>query len=139
MTQEQDSNPQDTPVVDVSNFCPKGDVLVVAEQILGELQPVTLELLGAGRLLADKMDRKLKAVVIGYKLDGIARKLIEHGADVVFVADNEELHTYRTLTYRRVLIDLLESLPEPPHTCLLGSTTTGRDSPRASLLTSIPV
>ena len=55
MTQEQDSNPQDTPIVDVSNFCPKGDVLVVAEQILGELQPVTLELLGAGRLLADKM------------------------------------------------------------------------------------
>lgn len=122
MTEEQDSLQ-----VDVSQFCPKGDVLVVAEQILGELQPVTLELLGAGRLLADKMGRKLKSVIIGYNLDGIPQKLIESGADEVFVADDPELFTYRTLTYRRVLIDLLESMSEPPHTCLLGSTTTGRD------------
>src|SRR5262249_3131426 len=60
-------------------------------------------------------------------LGDMPEKLIEHGADLVYVADDPELYTYRTLPYRRVLVDLLESLPEPPHTCLLGSTTTGRD------------
>jgi electron transfer flavoprotein alpha subunit len=126
MTEEQ-KQPQDATPPDVSQFCPKGDVLVVAEHILGELQPVTMELLGAGRLLADKMDRQLKCAVLGYKLGDIPQKLIEHGADIVYVADDPELHMYRTLPYRRVLIDLLESFDEPPHTCLLGSTTTGRD------------
>lgn len=112
---------------DVSQFSPKGDVLVVAEQILGELQPVTLELLGAGRLLADKMERQLIALALGYKLGDIPQKLIEYGADKVYVVDDAELEYYRTLPYRRAVCDFLESLPEPPHTTLLGSTTTGRD------------
>ncbi|MBU6453638.1 MAG: electron transfer flavoprotein subunit alpha/FixB family protein [Cyanobacteria bacterium REEB67] len=112
---------------DVSSFCPKGDVLVIAEQILGELQPVTLELLGAGRILADKMEKNLKCLVIGHNLGDIPQKLIEYGADEVYVAQDEQLANYRTLPYRRVVVDFLESLPEPPHTCLLGSTTTGRD------------
>jgi len=117
----------DAAAVDVSQYCPKGDVLVVAEHILGELQPVTLELLGAGRLLSDKMEKSLIAIVMGHELGDIPQKLIEHGADKVYVADHPELKNYRTLPYRRVLCDFLESLPEPPHTCLLGSTTTGRD------------
>ncbi len=106
---------------------PKGEVMVIAEQILGELQPVTLELLGAGRYLADKLHTTLSAVVMGYNVAEIAQRMIQHGADKVYVADNQELYTYRTLTYRRVVCDLLESLPQPPHIVLLGSTTTGRD------------
>jgi electron transfer flavoprotein alpha subunit len=108
-------------------FCPKGDVLVFAELILGELQPVTLELLGAGRILADKMERELHCIVLGYNLGDIPQTLVEYGADVVYVADHPDLYLYRTLPYRRVVCDFLESLPEPPHTTLLGSTTTGRD------------
>lgn len=113
--------------VDLSSFSPKGDVLVIAEHILGELQPVTLELLGAGRILSDKMERKLKCLVMGYNLGDIPQKLVEYGADEVYVADHEELEKYRTLPYRRVVCDFLETQSEPPHTCLLGSTTTGRD------------
>lgn len=113
--------------IDVSQYCPKGDVLVIAEHILGDLQPVTLELLGAGRILADKMDRSLKCLVMGHKLGDMPQTLVEYGADEVYVADHKELENYRTLPYRRVVCDFLESLPEPPHTCLLGSTTTGRD------------
>ena len=108
--------------IDVSQYCPKGDVLVIAEHILGDLQPVTLELLGAGRILADKMDRSLKCLVMGHKLGDMPQTLVEYGADEVYVADHQELENYRTLPYRRVVCDFLESLPEPPHTCLLGST-----------------
>ena len=113
--------------IDLSKFSPKGDVMVVAEQIMGDLQPVMLELLGAGRLLADKMEKSLIAVIAGYNLGDLPHKLIEYGADTVYVADDPELYCYRTLPYRRVLCDFLESLREAPHTCLLGSTTTGRD------------
>jgi Electron transfer flavoprotein, alpha subunit len=112
---------------DMSAICPIGDVLVIAEHILGDLQPVTLELLGAGRILADKMSRKLLCVVVGYELGDIPQRLLEHGADEVYVAEHKDLKYYRTLPYRRVVCDFLESLPEQPHTCLLGSTTTGRD------------
>jgi electron transfer flavoprotein alpha subunit len=111
----------------INNFCPKGDVLVLAEVAAGELQPVALELLGAGRILADKMERSLLCLVLGDNLGTIPQKLIEYGADVVYVADHAELAQYRTLPDRRVVCDFLESLPEPPHTTLLGSTTTGRD------------
>lgn len=111
----------------VTNFCPKGDVLVIAEVAAGELQPVTLELLGAGRILADKMGRSLLCLVLGRDLNNTPQKLIECGADTVYVADHPELSQYRTLPYRRVVCDFLESLSEPPHTTLLGSTTTGRD------------
>ncbi|MBN9395285.1 MAG: electron transfer flavoprotein subunit alpha/FixB family protein [Candidatus Melainabacteria bacterium] len=121
MTDNQETQP------DVSQFCPKGDVLVIGEQILGDLQPVTLELLGAGRILADKMGQPLKCLIMGHNLGDIPQRLIEYGADEVFVADSPELHVYRTLPYRRVVCDFLDSLSAPPHTCLLGSTTTGRD------------
>jgi len=101
--------------------------MVIAEHIMGDLQPVTLELLGAARMLVEKLGTKVIAVLVGYKMEETAQKLIHHGADVVYYADAESLQVYRTLPYRRVIVDLLESLPEPPHVCLLGSTTTGRD------------
>jgi electron transfer flavoprotein alpha subunit len=105
----------------------KGEVMVIAEQILGELQPVTLELLGAGRYLSDKLQTQLTCVLMGYNLGDLPEKLVQHGADSVYVADDAELYTYRTLPYRRVVCDLLQTLAVPPHIVLLGSTTTGRD------------
>jgi electron transfer flavoprotein alpha subunit len=104
-----------------------GEVMIVAEQILGELQPVTLELLGAGRMLADKLGSPLTTVIMGYNLGDIPQQLVQHGADKVYVADHSELYTYRTLPYRRVVVDLLTTLEMAPHIVLLGSTTTGRD------------
>lgn len=106
---------------------PRGNVLVIAEQIEGELQPVTLELLGAATMLAGKLETKVLCAVAGYQLGDIPQKLVHYGADIVYVADDKELADYRTLPYRRVIIDLLESMPEQPHIALLGSTTTGRD------------
>src|SRR5581483_2167534 len=104
--QKPDSKPE---LRDMSSVCPKGDVLVIAEQILGELQPVTLELLGAGRILADKMERRLISIILGHKLGDLPQRLIEFGADEVYVADHPDLAMYRTLPYRRVVCDFLES------------------------------
>lgn len=105
----------------------KGNVMVIAEQILGDLQPVTLELLGAGRFLADKLGSKLSCLVLGHNVGELPQRLIHSGADIVYVADHPDLFAYRTLPYRRVVIDLLATMKLPPHIVLLGSTTTGRD------------
>ena len=106
---------------------PRGNVLVIAEQIQGELQPVTLELIGAATLLSGKLGTRVLCVVMGHNLGDIPQRLVQAGADEVYVADHPELALYRTLPYRRVVIDLLDSMPEQPHIALLGSTTTGRD------------
>ncbi len=106
---------------------PVGEVLVFAEQCLGELQPVGLELLGAGRILADKLKRPLTAIVLGHNLGDIPKTLIAHGADKVYIADHPDLEQYRTLPYRRVICKWIEQMAVEPHTMLLGSTTTGRD------------
>lgn len=128
MAEEQEKKQPEKPELkDMSAICPIGEVLVIAEHILGDLQPVTLELLGAGRILADKMNQPLLCLVMGHELGDMPQRLLDHGADRVYVADHPELKNYRTLPYRRVVCDFLESLPSQPHTCLLGSTTTGRD------------
>ena len=103
------------------------EVIVIAEQSNGEVRPVTIELLGAGRDLANKLGGALSCVLLGYKLGDIPQKLISYGADIVYVADNKILENYQTLPYRRVIVDFLESFKLPPHIVLLGSTTTGRD------------
>ncbi|MEB3206639.1 MAG: electron transfer flavoprotein subunit alpha/FixB family protein, partial [Vampirovibrionales bacterium] len=113
-----------------------GEVMVIAEQSNGIIQPVVYELLGAGRDLVDKLHAMkpdanpqavLSVVLLGHNIGERASDLIAHGADKVYVADHAELANYRTLPYRRVIIDLMEQLPQPPHIVLLGSTTTGRD------------
>lgn len=103
------------------------EVIVIAEQFQGQLQPVTLELLGAGRDLANKLGGRLSAILLGHQVRAEAQKLIEYGAEIVYLADHPELENYRTLPFRRVITDLLKTFDPPPHILLLGSTTTGRD------------
>ena len=103
------------------------EVIVIGELANGEIKPVTIELLGAGRDLANKLGGILSCTLFGYKLDDLPKKLISYGADIVYVADNSVLENYQTLTYRRVLVDFLSDFILPPHIVLLGSTTTGRD------------
>lgn len=108
------------------------EVCVIAEQI-GEIQPVTLELLGAGRDLANKLNGRLTCFVLGYQLGDVPQKLIAYGADEVFVADHPDLKNYRTLPFKRVITDWFHGYELPPHIVLLGSTTTGRDlAPRVA-------
>lgn len=103
------------------------EVIIIAEQFQGEVQPVTMELLGAGRDLANKLGGKLSAILLGHNVREQAKRLIAYGAERVYLADHPELANYRTLPFRRVITDLLKTFELPPHILLLGSTTTGRD------------
>ena len=103
------------------------EVLVVAEQVDGIIANVTLELLGELKKLAKKLDAPLSCFILGHNIDSQVDRVIAAGADKVYVADHPELAEYKTLPYRRVIIDEINTWSTPPHTMLMGSTTSGRD------------
>ncbi len=111
--------------VDPSKFVDYKGVWVWAEQINGELRNVVLELLGKGRELADKLGEPLGAVLIGHNIGHLPEKLIQHGADVVYVADQELLAQYSTEGYTDVIAALI--VTEKPNIILYGATGNGRD------------
>lgn len=78
------------------NIADYNGVWVFAEQRNGELQKVSLELLGEGRKIADKLGVKLTALLLGENVKTLANTLGEHGADEVLVADNALLKNYTT-------------------------------------------
>jgi len=48
------------------------EVMVFAEQSQGEINPITYELLGKGRELADKLGGVLSSVLLGYQVSAEA-------------------------------------------------------------------
>ena len=68
-----------------------GGVLVVAEAIDGALAPISAELVGAGKALADALGTSVTAVLPGSGLDGAASSLAALGPSRVLVADDERL------------------------------------------------
>ncbi len=102
-----------------------GEVWVFAEADQGLLSDVPLELMSKGRSLADTLGVPLGAVLLGANVKQLADKLIAHGADRVYVVDNERLGHYQTGGYRKVLCDLITE--HKPQIVLYGATPVGRD------------
>ena len=96
-----------------------------AEQREGELQKVSLELLGEGRRQADKLGVKLTALLLGSNIEGLTKTLAEHGADEVLVADDKLLEHYTTDAYTKVICDLVNE--RKPGILFVGATFIGRD------------
>ena len=100
-------------------------VWVFAEQRNGELQKVSLELLGEGRKIADKLGVKLTALLIGNNVKNLSETLGEHGADEVLLVENELLENYTTDGYTKVICDL--ATERKPGILFIGATFIGRD------------
>jgi electron transfer flavoprotein alpha subunit len=101
------------------------DVWVFVEQEEGEIAPVSLELVGKARELADRLGSSVSALVCGHGIADLPQEIIAHGADQVLLADHVELVPYRTLPYAQVVIDLVKR--QSPYIILLGATPIGRD------------
>ncbi len=111
--------------VDPSKFKDYKGVWVWAEQINGELRTVALELLGKGRELANKLGEPLCAILLGHNVGKLSDILAQHGADVVYVSDQEILAQYTTDAYTDVISALI--LTKKPNIVLFGATSNGRD------------
>lgn len=106
-------------------------VMVFVEQRSGEIQNVSLELLGKGRELADKINNKLSAVLLGHNIENLSEELIQYGADEVVYVEDENLDVYLTSTYTKALKEVINK--KNPEIVLVGATTIGRDlAPRVS-------
>ncbi|WP_221564956.1 electron transfer flavoprotein subunit alpha/FixB family protein [Alkalihalobacillus sp. TS-13] len=100
-------------------------VWVFIEEQEGTIAPVSLELLGAGRRLADKRGVELAGVIIGNQVKPLASTVFEYGADVVYVYDQTIFKDYRTESYMKALLHCCETYK--PEIILFGATSTGKD------------
>lgn len=115
---------QEKAVVDPHILDQYQNVWVMVEQQDGTIQPVTYELLGEGRKLADQRGMKLCAVLAGHQIEALAQDLIAHGADIVYVADHPELEAFVDEPYTKILIRLIET--HKPEIILFAATAAGR-------------
>ncbi|WP_153126175.1 electron transfer flavoprotein subunit alpha/FixB family protein [Peribacillus tepidiphilus] len=100
-------------------------VWVFIEQNEGAIAGVSLELLGAGRKLADKLEAPLAGVLLGSNVKNLAKEVIYYGADEVYVIDHPVLENYRTESYMKGVNEL--SKKYKPEIFLYGATPNGKD------------
>ncbi|NLH82901.1 MAG: electron transfer flavoprotein subunit alpha/FixB family protein [Phyllobacteriaceae bacterium] len=116
-------------------------VWVFVEVERGVVHPVSFELLGEGRKLADQLGVDLAGVVLGPKGEGTNHAIAEsfcHGADLVYLMEDALLADYRNEPFSKGLTDLVNTYK--PEILLLGATTLGRDlagSVATTLLTGL--
>ena len=101
------------------------DVLVICEQRDGNLQKVTLELIGKGRQLADDLGQNVVALLMGSNIENLAQVLINHGADKVVYVEDPILANYMTEPYTKASTAVLKDIN--PEIVLVGATSIGRD------------
>ncbi len=107
------------------------NLIVYCEIEDGIIADVSLELLTKGRSLADKLNCKLEALVIGSNLEGIEQQLFPYGADTIYTADDQRLYPYTSLPHTAIVTGLFSEIK--PQVCLMGATSIGRDlGPRVS-------
>lgn len=100
-------------------------VWVFIEQNDGEIEGVSLELLGAGRNLADKLEVHLAGVLLGNEVKQLTSTVIAHGADIVYQVEHPVLHNYRTESYLKGVNYLANKYK--PEIFLFGATPNGKD------------
>ena len=103
-------------------------VWVFVESERGHVHPVSWELMGQGRRLADQLGVELSGVVMGAPgpdLEAQCQAAFAYGADRCYRVASPVLAEYRNVPFTRALTDLVHAYK--PEILLLGATTLGRD------------
>ncbi len=115
--------------IEKSNF---KNVWVIAEVDRGIIQPVTLELLGSARTLANKRNCEVWVILLGHSIQH--PELYAYGADVCVVIDDIRLNHFIDELEANVLTRLIKKYQ--PEIILCGATSRGRALiPRVAVLT----
>jgi electron transfer flavoprotein alpha subunit len=102
-----------------------GPVWVVGEQIDGAILPVSLQLSGHARKLADELGVYLEVILLGESLNGQIEQLIAAGADRIYLCESPEFGSYQSEIYCEIIAQL--AIDKQPEILLLGSTSMGRE------------
>ncbi|MGD1995143.1 MAG: electron transfer flavoprotein subunit alpha/FixB family protein [Anaerolineae bacterium] len=101
------------------------EIWVFIENDDGGIADVSRELLSKAQELAEELNGRVCALLLGHRIGHLTEEVIHYGADAVLLADHPELEPYQTLPYARVVTDLAQE--QQPDIFLLGATPTGRD------------
>jgi electron transfer flavoprotein alpha subunit len=109
-------------------------VFVYCEVEDHKIAEISIEIISAGKKLAQKLGCSLEAMVFGENLNKIENQISKYGVDKIYVADDKRLEPYRTLPHAALATQILKE--EDPQIVLFGATSIGRDlAPRlASVL-----
>jgi electron transfer flavoprotein alpha subunit len=101
------------------------EVLVWIETFHGAALPTSLEALGAGKALADKLGVPLTALVLGEGAQAVAKAAGEHGAAAALVSEDATLKDYRLEAYAALLTKIVQE--RSPRAVLAVATAPGRE------------
>ena len=87
--------------------------------------PTDFELISEGRKLADDLGVELCGLLLGDKVEGLAKELGGYGADRIIVCEHPLLKDYTTDAYTKVICDVV--MEKKPEIMLIGATNIGRD------------
>lgn len=99
-------------------------IAVFIEYTDGHIHPVSLELAGKARKMAEKTGEEVFALFPGHDISGAVSELLHYGFDRIFVCDHEKLQFFRVEPYAAVFSEFISSYR--PGTVLVGGTETGR-------------
>lgn len=106
-------------------------IMVYVDHIEGKIHPVTYELIGKARSLAQKVGYKVYCLFLGSGISESADELLTYGVDEVFVYDEAELADFRIEPYTAAFEDCVNKVH--PSVILVGATTVGRQlAPRVA-------
>ena len=100
-------------------------VWVIGEQREGKINPVTIELIGEGRKLADQLGKELAVVIAGYEVEKDVKELLHYSVDKVYYINDPLLKDFTTDGYAISIANLIER--KKPEVVLVGATSIGRD------------
>lgn len=95
-----------------------------AEYFAGKLHPVTAELIGIGRKLADEVNMPVSCLLIGHNVGQTPQLLLSYGVNEVFVYEDIRFAQFRADAYANIFEGLINDIK--PCVVLVGSTSIGR-------------
>ena len=106
--------------------------LIYVEQELGEIHPVTFELIGEARKMAAKVGYEVNCVIVGGAgTRENAEKLLPYGVDHVYIYEDEGFEGFRADCYTDAVADCIAA--KKSSSVLIGATALGRSlAPRLS-------
>ena len=100
-------------------------VWVIADQENCNLLPVTPQLVGQARILADVLETSVEVVLLGDGVGIHTEKLFASGTDRIYMGNDPDLATYHSEVYTDVIVKLAKE--HNPRIVLMGSTSAGRE------------
>lgn len=106
-------------------------IAVYVDHVGDDIHPITYELIGKARELADKIKQKVYCVFIGSDIESKAEELLHYKVDEVFLYDYNQLNHFRIDTYSAVFENFINNIK--PAAILVGATSIGRQlAPRVA-------